>query len=269
MNMRDRLTVISLGAGVQSSTMALMAARGEISPMPDYAIFADTQAEPQSVYKWLDWLERQLPFPVRRATKGNLASVVLDVRTSAAGNSYTKGAIPAFTVDAQGRKGLMMRQCTSDFKVVVIQQEIRRLRENKENVSQWIGISRDEAHRMKPSRLSYIENRWPLIEQFKTRNDCLDWMQTNGYPEPPRSSCVFCPYHSDDEWRRLKKDEPNEFAKAVAFERLYQISMSKVSNFRGTPFLHHSRKPLSDIDFTKPKDQQSLFGNECEGVCGV
>jgi len=29
------LTVISLGAGVQSSTMALMAAAGEITPMPD------------------------------------------------------------------------------------------------------------------------------------------------------------------------------------------------------------------------------------------
>ena len=39
--------IISLGAGVQSSTMALMAAHGEIGPMPDCAIFADTGAEPQ------------------------------------------------------------------------------------------------------------------------------------------------------------------------------------------------------------------------------
>ena len=37
--------IISLGAGVQSSTMALMAACGEITPMPQCAIFADTQAE--------------------------------------------------------------------------------------------------------------------------------------------------------------------------------------------------------------------------------
>ena len=35
---------LSLGAGVQSSTLALMAAKGEIGPMPDAAIFADTQA---------------------------------------------------------------------------------------------------------------------------------------------------------------------------------------------------------------------------------
>jgi 3'-phosphoadenosine 5'-phosphosulfate sulfotransferase (PAPS reductase)/FAD synthetase len=70
--MSDPLHIISLGAGVQSSTMALMAAHGEITPMPAAAVFADTQAEPASVYKWLDWLERQLPFPVARVTRGSL-----------------------------------------------------------------------------------------------------------------------------------------------------------------------------------------------------
>lgn len=55
--------MISLGAGVQSSTMALMAELGEITPRPNAAIFADTQAEPASVYRWLDWLEKQLSFP--------------------------------------------------------------------------------------------------------------------------------------------------------------------------------------------------------------
>ena len=62
--------IISLGAGVQSSTMALMAAKGEITPMPDAAIFADTGWEPKYVYDWLDWLETQLPFPVHRVSGG-------------------------------------------------------------------------------------------------------------------------------------------------------------------------------------------------------
>ena len=38
--------ILSLGAGVQSSTLALMAATGETEHRPDAAIFADTQAEP-------------------------------------------------------------------------------------------------------------------------------------------------------------------------------------------------------------------------------
>ena len=53
------LQIISLGAGVQSSTMAMMAAAGEITPMPHAAIFADTQAEPASGF-WPGIID---PFP--------------------------------------------------------------------------------------------------------------------------------------------------------------------------------------------------------------
>jgi hypothetical protein len=63
--------IISLGAGVQSSTMALMAARGLILPRPIGAIFADTQDEPASVYRWLD--RARLPrnkTPCQTATYG-------------------------------------------------------------------------------------------------------------------------------------------------------------------------------------------------------
>ena len=42
------MNIISLGAGVQSSTMALMAAKGLITPMPDAAIFSDTGWEPNN-----------------------------------------------------------------------------------------------------------------------------------------------------------------------------------------------------------------------------
>ena len=72
------LTILSLGAGVQSSTLALMAAKGEIKPMPDCAIFADTGAEPQGVYDYLDWLEKQLPFPVHRVMEGKGLKVKLN-----------------------------------------------------------------------------------------------------------------------------------------------------------------------------------------------
>ena len=44
------IRILSLGAGVQSSTLALMIAHGEL-PMVDHAIFADTGAEPAGVYR--------------------------------------------------------------------------------------------------------------------------------------------------------------------------------------------------------------------------
>jgi len=262
----SKYNVISLGAGVQSSTLALMAERGEITPRPDAAIFADTQAEPASVYRWLDRLEKQLSFPVYRVTKGDLAEAGLELRTSRnSGKVYLNTLIPLFL--AGESDGILWRKCTRDFKIDVIQRKVKALREGR-SVSQWIGISTDEAHRMKDSNLDWVENRYPLIEIGMSRSDCLRWMHESGYPEPPRSACYFCPYHSDREWVRLKTQEPEEFAKAVEWERRCQDAARRNEVLRGVPYLHASRIPLDEVKFNH-ENQRTLFGNECEGMCGV
>ena len=278
--MNDPIHIISLGAGVQSSTMALMAAKGEITPMPTAAIFADTQAEPASVYKWLDWIEKQLPFPVYRVTAGDLWAAELRIRRSKKSNRlYLKNSIPAFVQKPDGGKGLLGRRCTSDFKIIPLQRKVRELVGIKRagggivRCKMWIGISIDEAHRMKPSRVDYIENCWPVIDKKMNRFDCLRWMKDHGFPKPPRSACVFCPFHSDEEWLRLKTDEAGDFSNAVTFERELQAAAKKQETLRGVPFLHDAMKPLDVIDFAKlcalGHQQLSMFGNECEGMCGV
>ena len=275
--------IISLGAGVQSSTMALMAAHGEISPMPDCAIFADTQDESKAVYEWLNMLEGFIndaphPFPIHRVTRGKLSKSSLTPRVSAKGVKYSKTSIPFFTLNSDKSGGMIPnRGCTYDFKIMPIRKKQRELGEIKRGqktvgVITWIGISLDEASRMKDSRDVWCENRWPLIEARMTRADCLRWMESHGYPEPPRSSCVYCPFHSNTEWRRLKTDEPREFTKAVKFERAIQKMKGTDGNFDSVPFLHRSRVPLDQVDFStlaERNGQINLFENECEGVCGV
>lgn len=275
------LHFISLGAGVQSSTMALMAAKGEFKAlgmeMPAAAIFADTQSEPKAVYEWLDWLEKELPFPVHRVTVGNLGVDELRVRRSKkSGKLYLRNSIPAFVKKPDGRKGLLGRKCTSDYKIVPLQRKVKELVGIKRAVRDvraimWIGISRDECHRMKPSRASYIENVWPLIDMSMTRTDCLQWMSRNGYPIPPRSACTFCPFHSDFEWRNLKENHPEDFEFAVRFERDLIAASQRQEVLKGTPYLHESLVPLDEVDFqaNPSHGQLSLFGNECEGMCGV
>lgn len=270
--MAEPLHIISLGAGVQSSTMALMAAKGEITPMPAAAIFADTQAEPASVYRWLDWLEKQLPFPVHRVTKGSLGSDALTVRTSqGTGLTYLQARIPYHAVTS-GRPGMNDRHCTRDYKILPIQRAARAIAKTHgaKRWIQWVGISRDEAHRMKDSGHPLYENRWPLIELRMTRTHCLEWMEVHGFPKPPRSACTFCPYHSDAEWLRLKEEEPGEFAAAVMFERTLneRVGGATALRFDGA-YLHASRVPLDQVDFTAGSDQLNLWGAECEGMCGV
>ncbi len=287
--MSDPIHILSLGAGVQSSTLALMAAVGEVTPMPTAAIFADTQAEPASVYRWLDWLEKQLPFPVHRVSKGNLMEASLRVRTSEKGNRYSQYSVPAFIANHDGSPGgLMMRQCTRDFKIDIILREVRRLAAaeilawrkykrtwaNLQNpavppVVQWIGISRDEAHRMKASRIAYVAHRWPLIDLGMRRFSCLEWLAAHGFPLPPRSACIICPYRGNAEWRRLRESDPADFARAAEWEATYQATSRQVGEWRGVPFLHRSLVSLQDVDLSEDTRQGDLFGNECEGMCGV
>lgn len=257
---------LSLGAGVQSSTLALMIKHGEV-PMVDGAVFADTQDEPAEVYTWLDWLEKQLTFPVYRVSKGRLSEMACVVRTSKGGKSYTQHAVPAFITDGVDT-GLAMRQCTQSFKIDEIYRQYTRLR-NKKPVTQLIGISIDEYQRMKPPRRNWVTNEYPLVNRRISRRDCVAWMLVHGYPIPPRSACVYCPYMSDAERKRQKTDDPKSFTAAVTFEQNYQKAFARVTGMRGTPYLHRSCVPLDKVDFDGDKVQTDMFINECEGMCGV
>jgi 3'-phosphoadenosine 5'-phosphosulfate sulfotransferase (PAPS reductase)/FAD synthetase len=67
------MRVLSLGGGVQSSTLLLMAVHGELQL--DRAIFADTQWEPAATYEWLETLlpiAERAGIPVDVVTAGNI-----------------------------------------------------------------------------------------------------------------------------------------------------------------------------------------------------
>ena len=74
------LTYISLGAGRQSTAMAICSAKGLHGvPKADLAIFADTQDENQETYDHLNTLEEFLKehgIPLHRVTVGKLSSVI-------------------------------------------------------------------------------------------------------------------------------------------------------------------------------------------------
>jgi hypothetical protein len=274
------LRIISLGAGVQSTTMALMAAHGEIEPMPDCAIFADTGWEPRAVYEHLRWLmsPNVLPFPVHVVAKGDLWKSATKVRrTRDEERSYIETAIPVYTLDGLER-GIGRRACTRDFKIAPINQTIRRLAglsrvtEKHGTIAEvWIGISADEAIRKKPNELPYVRSRWPLLERDMDRLDCEAWLADHSYPQPPRSACIFCPFRDDNSWLALADDERAAVAQK---EREIQAAYEATTELRSVPFFHESRVPFDQVIFhpepPKPRARQlNLFLNECEGMCGV
>lgn len=268
------LRILSLGAGVQSTTVLLMMLNGDLQ-RADHVIFADTGWEPAAVYQHLNYLQelmRQAEMPFHIVSAGNLRDDTLDVTKRSA-------SLPLFMRDANGKKGMIRRQCTAEYKIeplIAKQRELVGLRKGqrcKEHLATTvIGISIDESQRMRDAAFSWLRNEYPLVDLNMTRQDCINYCTARGYKKPPRSACIGCPFKSDDEWRRLRNDTPDEWQDAVAFDHALRTHRKMTSaQLSSTPYLHRSLVPLDQVDLRTQKElgQHSLFDQECEGMCGV
>jgi 3'-phosphoadenosine 5'-phosphosulfate sulfotransferase (PAPS reductase)/FAD synthetase len=116
------------------------------------------------------------------------------------------------------------RTCTAEFKIRVIERELRRRGATKENRAMvGIGISTDEPGRIGSEidpRSGYQLRRYPLIDLGLSRADCQQIVRNAGLPVPPRSACWFCPFHSAEEWRQQARRRPDLFEKSCALEEL-------------------------------------------------
>lgn len=259
------LRVISLGAGVQSVTLAWMAQRGDIAPV-DCAIFADTGDEKRATYRYLDFLEQEVSFPIIRVRRvdESLSESTLNHYAGTGGNPWT----PPFFFPG----GMLPKHCSKEWKTRAVIAELRRQfglvsrqRGPKEKAAEvLIGISRDEAHRMKPSEVPWIQNAWPLIDKSMKRSHCIQYLEQRQIPRPPRSACVYCPFQSDAEFEEMK-DNPadDDWSRVVAFDEGIRQGGNGTT---GPLFVSVHRKPIKDVEFGR---QGEMWGNECEGMCGV
>jgi hypothetical protein len=261
------MKAISLGAGVQSTTLLHMSAMGALA-RADVAIFADTGWEPAEVYAHVAQLEATSPIPIVRVQLGNLRADALASR-----NGKRFASMPLYVRNLDGSKGMARRQCTYQYKIRPIRQWLRRHvagTRATQRAQLWLGISMDEIHRMKAADVRWVEHVWPLIDQGMTRADCVQWLTDHGLGIPPKSSCIGCPFHGDDYWRDLRDRRPAEWEDAVAFDE----AIRSLPRFAGETYLHRRAVPLRtalDRLTTRTERKQNLqgemFGAECEGVC--
>lgn len=272
---------LSLGAGVQSSALYVMTTLGlHGCPKVDVAIFADTQDEPAYVYEQLNrlrfWGLAHGGPRIDTVTAGHLSADVISRHNGARPRT---AAVPVWTRGDDGRESPLRRQCTREYKIEPIERHVRTLfglkkrqrAKGKVTATALIGISLDEATRMKPSRTPWVTNRYPLIDARLRRKDCLAIIEGVGLPRPAKSACVFCPFHDDAYWAWLKSEHPAEFERAARIDVQFR-DMSR-SGVARPVFLHRSLQPLRLIDFAErrrlPLFESDQFQNECEGMCGV
>jgi hypothetical protein len=274
---RPRLRVLSLGAGVQSTTVLLLAAAGRI-PAFDVALFADTGWEARRTYDHLARLTehaRRAGIPVRRVSAGHIRRDALDP-----GHRFV--SMPLFSLGPGGERGMARRQCTSEYKLKPIKAEVRRMLgyphparvPDGVHAEMAIGISTDEFHRARDADVRYMRNVFPLIELGWDREDCRAYLTASGFTAVPRSACLGCPFHGNAQWRAIRDGDPDEWADVVAFDAAIRHGHPRATasgqDLRGTYYLHHSRQPLAQagLGATPAHRQRGAAAAPCPGEAG-
>lgn len=265
------LRVLSLGAGVQSTTVLMLSLCGEL-PRFDAVVFADAKRERRATYETLQWCAKQC----------HRQRVPLYV--TSAGDIFDRWwQMPVYT-SVDGQIGMARRQCTTDFKIAAVRRVVRRLwsEAGRPPVLQADGISLDEYHRASTSGVAYITAWHPLLDDPDgqphvpmSRGDCEQWMDDHHYPIPVKSGCASCPFQDDHSWSELRDQEPEVWQQVVDLDRrMRQDGTRSRAGFRAAVYLHRSGRPLADVALPPPPPTGSrslalTLEWACKGGCGL
>ena len=204
------LRVFAHGGGVQSTAALVLQAERKI---PWYThVFANVgdDSENPDTLAYLRWVSSLY-------ARENLIGLSEVGRVNRAGQTetlYSKLMKPGtrsvpipVRMAEEGAPGT--RNCTKTFKLDVI-------KKLKPEVIA-IGFSVDELERV--GRVDDgIPREYPLIELGVTRKDCYQIIARAGLPQPPKSSCWFCPFTPLGRWSERRRDRPDLFEKAAELE---------------------------------------------------
>lgn len=233
------LQVLSLGWGVQSFTLAVMSALGYLEE-PDMIIHSETGFESIDTKSFK---EKWTPFLESYGLKVTNIKPDISIMSKSNNTPY----IPAYSDYRKG--GQLVRGCSNLWKVLPIKRTIREEIKKRKmkllpgTVKLWLGITTDEKRRAKPYSVKYIESRFPLLELGMSRKDCINFLELKNIDIPPKSSCVFCPYRSEDGWRRIKNNK-EDWELSLEVDKMIRNSLDDCNLY-----LHYTLKPLEEIDF--------------------
>lgn len=277
-------TFFSFGGGVQSTAIALRLIHepetfGDLG-LPRLIIFADTGAETRQTYQHVTHIFGLLAAAgyntavVCKKHKDGSNASILDEPNS----NNRVGTAPYFTLNGDGSKGMLRRQCTREYKITPIQKQIRselgyvpRQIIPRHSVNLWLGISIDEVHRMKDNPDKWLVNVYPLIDWNWDRAKCLVYCKEKLGYTVPKSACYFCPFTHHSEWIRRKQIEPENFQLAVELDERIR-NMPQFGSVKQPCYIHPSCYPLAEVvsdQLLLPLGADYGFANECEGHCGV
>jgi 3'-phosphoadenosine 5'-phosphosulfate sulfotransferase (PAPS reductase)/FAD synthetase len=239
--------IFSFGGGVNSAALMVMLTQQKL-PL-DEVVFADTGVEVPETYAFLEvarsYLERQgVPLKTVKRKGRNLFETC-----------WEREVVPS----------VIWRWSTRDYKVTPIHAYYRTL---GTHVNQYMAIAYDEIERMRHSRVDYVTNLYPLVDEKVTRAGCISIIEEAGLPVPVKSGCYFCPFNSADRWQWLYENHRDLYHKAMRLEehsKHFPAQRLTDQVFRKRD--HVTLRQLSRRIRSKRLPQEQPIGTPCGGEC--
>ena len=195
---KDAKYIVSYGGGINSTALIVFLVKNKF-PL-DHVVFADTGDEMPGTYEYLEVMRkylsrRDIPFEIVMNRK----------KISLSDKCLQREVIPS----------QVWRWCTRDFKVLPIHKFYRKL---QSHIYQYMGIDYGEVHRMKPARVDYVTNLYPLIDYKINREECINLIKKARLPLPVKSGCYFCPYNNMERWAEIYEKHPDLYKYSMKIE---------------------------------------------------
>ena len=263
------MKILSFGAGMQSTALALMSCENAIRKMKPYpqvpiydaVVFCDLGLEPS-------WVQKQAEFTRRSCESAGITFYRLDTPLY---QDFMKNfgerrtvSVPWWTLRADGHRSKMPRNCTCDYKSKAITQYVRwnllgyrkgqRLRsEDLKAHEMHLGFSIEERRRCRTNPHKLFENHFPLVEMGMTRKDSYRYILDVWGVETKASACAFCPFHRNYFYRHLGEHEPETYQKVLAVDYLLQNNTPRLP-MDSELFISKSRKRLEELTADECRD---------------
>lgn len=218
--------ILGISGGRDSAALAVYM-RQYRPDLPIEYFFTDTGKELPEVYSFLDRLEGFLGKTIKRLNPDRDFDFWLDEYGNFLPSPRT-------------------RWCTRQLKLRPLEHWIRPDLEAGTTIHSYVAIRADE-----PSREGYQathENmlvHLPLRDAGIDRSGVIELLENAGIGEPEyyswrsRSGCTFCFFQQKIEWVRLAQHHPDEFQKAVSYE--------KIALEGGSPFTWSQGESLTEL----------------------
>lgn len=264
------LKILSCGAGMQSTALALMSCANkllsegrckgfnfqytELVPIYDAILFCDLGFEPSWVLTQVHFIKQAcewagIPFHI---LKSDLHKDYL--------NDFGKKrvvSIPFWTISADGKKGKMMRNCTLDYKITLMQNFVRwnllgykkgqRTKPGDHKAHEMhLGFSKEEEKRCSENPHKMFVNKFPLCEMNLVRADNYAYIKDVWGLETKASACTFCPFHRNYFFQYIKKNDLPQYEDLIEFDNMLEREQPN-TKINSKLYISRSRKRIAEL----------------------